>query len=226
MKVFSRVFGKPTATGSSLAERLAAYPAFELPHKGPFASLTEEQARENLAHTLEQRETRIRELRQLLKEDGVEIGNDLQALDIAPLITALHAWAGEHWPALQASQQELTRDAWLSGNRDGPCIAFSMIADMALLLGRLIHARRQSLDWTVDLDPENRSDGMSSVGRVVLGGIWLPQPEVMAIVDIEGVIVNRLLRYGDSVERFENRWLQVTQDALAGKYEGVGVVTA
>ena len=67
--------------------------------------------------------------------------------------------------------------------------------------------------------------GMAVNGKNSPDLLWLPQPEVIAIVDMAAVIVNRLLRHADSTEPFENRCLQVAQDALAGKYEGVGVVT-
>jgi|GEM_PF-4596508 len=223
------LFGS-SAAPSALQERLQRYPALRLPHPGAPGSISPEQAQANLAAWTASLPARREALRDLLADVAPDITmpNAHEACDDHALVTDLHAWAGRDWPALSATLPDRARERWLANQRDGDTIAFSMTADVAMLIGESIRQRRDSLRWGVDQDPLNRDDGMETYQRIVLLGMWQPsaaQGSANTVeIDVESMVVHRLLKPNASSERFENAWTRLLEEAGSGAHEGSALV--
>ena len=205
-------------TESRLAQQLRSYPAYAAPHAGPPSGWTLEQAQHNLRYLLEQREQRLATIGALLQHEGVDVQPALAGANAAPLLAALHRWALEQWPSIRRPQL-VSRDAWLRSTRAGDDIAYSMLMDVAILLGELIVRRRPTIGWGLDLDEVNGRDGMVSYLRPVLlaprQGL-APEP-----LDLEAIVVGRLRNIDSPAEALVDNWAQVVSDAASGAYERV-----
>jgi hypothetical protein len=208
-----------------LATRLHDYPPYAAPHAGPPSRWTPEQARENLAYLLEHREQRLQVLGGLLAAEGVTIGPALEGGDPKPLLAELHRWANERWPALH--DPKIASDAvWLGSTRGGSEIVYSMLMDVAILLGELIVRRHTGYRWELDLDEVNGRDGMRSYMRPV---VLLPAHGAMpsaVVIDVEDLVVGRYLHPEYTTNRLLNEWARVVGDAVSGGYEAAWVAPA
>lgn len=99
-----------------------------------------------------------------------------------------------------------------------------MAADVALVIGELVRKNRPSLDWGVDRDEQNRIDGMATCNRIVLAGRWIPDPAVAVALDVELLVLDRLLHPDSSNNRYLNDWLWFYDGAVRGGYEGEGLI--
>jgi hypothetical protein len=207
-----------TRAADSLATRLQGYPPYTAPHAGPPTAWTLEQARANLDYLLEQREERLQVLGALLAADGIDIRAALDGADPKSLLDSLHAWANDRWPALH--DPKIAHEAvWLRSNRRDAEIAFSMVMDVALLLGELIVRRHAGYRWDLDLDEVNGRDGMESYLRPVL---LLPAHGAMpagVVLDLEAIVVHRYLHPEYRTTRLLNDWARLVEDAVSGSYE-------
>jgi hypothetical protein len=209
---------RPDRGGVSLARQLRDYPAYAAPHAGPAATLTPPDAQRNLEYLLAQRDARLLALGNLLAPWGIDIAAPLAGADPRPLLDALHRWAGEQWPALHEPALA-TRERWLRSSRGGAEIVYSMLMDLAILLGELIVRRRATYRWAIDLDEVNGRDAMTSYLRPVLEvprSGDMPSP---VILDVEEIVVSRYLRPNDPGLKLMNLWARLVGEAVAGAHE-------
>jgi hypothetical protein len=211
------VLGKRRAE-SRLAQQLLSYPAYAAPHAGPPSGWTREQAQDNLQYLLDHREQRLAAIGALLQREGIDVQPALAGGDAAPLLAALQRWALEQWPRIRRPQFT-SRDAWLRSTRAGDDIAYSMLMDLAILVGELIVRRRPSIQWGLDLDEVNGRDGMVTFMRPVLlaprQGL-APEP-----LDVEAIVVGRLRNIDSPTEALVDNWAQLFNQAVSGAYERV-----
>jgi hypothetical protein len=151
----------------------------------------------------------------------------LAGAEPAALLDGLHRWSLRVFPALQKAAPQLARDeVWLASDRRGPEIVYSLLMDLALLLGELILIRRPAFQWALDLDEGNLLDGMDSVRRPVLqflptstaaGDASMPPVQL----DVEALVVHRYREPDSPSLQWMNGWAQLVQDARSGAYERV-----
>ncbi len=217
--------------GQALLQRLReCYPVYAAPHAyrrdGQWLSLA--QAQENLEYLQTQRPTRLRIVSDFLHtEAGVDVAAALAGGDPSALLDGLHRWSLHTFPALQKAEPQLARDeVWLASDRRGPEIVYSLLMDLALLLGELILISRPAFQWALDLDEGNLLDGMDSVRRPVLR--FLPTPGAAGDasmppvqLDVEALVVHRYREPDSPSLQWMNGWAQLVQDARSGAYERV-----
>ncbi|WP_271007462.1 hypothetical protein [Paucibacter sp. B51] len=217
--------------GQALLQRLRErYPVYAAPHAyrrdGQLLSLA--QAQENLEYLRTQRPTRLGIVGDFLHtEAGVDVAVALAGAEPAALLDGLHRWSLRVFPALQKAAPQLARDeVWLASDRRGPEIVYSLLMDLALLLGELILIRRPAFQWALDLDEGNLLDGMDSVRRPVLqflptstaaGDASMPPVQL----DVEALVVHRYREPDSPSLQWMNGWAQLVQDARSGAYERV-----
>ena len=232
--------------GDGFARRLRDYPPGPPPPGAPGALPTAAEADAALRAFLDARPARLEALAALLETDGIELPRTLEALHglddgaMRDLVGRLHRWAGERWPgsvpvavpgrgrrrdrAARRAAARALRERWMAGGRAGEDAAFAVVADVALVVGELIRARRPTLDWGANLDPVDVADSMPDAGRIVLLGRWLPDASVSVSVDVEGVVAERLIDPEAVSQTVGNGWLELIEAAAWGGYEGAGVV--
>jgi hypothetical protein len=217
---------KDPVADPAMSRYLRVYPALSQPFPGPALDLNAEQAEENLHYLLDIRFERLDLLRGLLRQTNASVvwPDRFSRDNIDPFIISLHQWAGEQWPALKGRIKGDILSRWRTGERNGECIGFSVVADVGLVLGELILSLRPSLKWGIDRNPINIRDGVDTVNRMVLLGTWRCDPETQIEIDIEKMVLDRFLHPDDSSERLENSWLRLIHAAIEGVYEGVGMI--
>lgn len=219
-------FGR-SRKSSSLASRLADYPAYAAPHTGDHLAFSDAQALENLDYLKHHRSERIRCLQQLLGEYAIDLTPVLEGGEYRSLIEALYAWAQREWPQAVDSQIA-TRAIWRQTDRQDKQIIYSLIMDCAIVLGDIIAARRSAFEWDVDLDPVNIRDEMPTARRVVLKAPSLLHPAQSVIIDCEQIVAAILIKPQSAANRAINLWLRVCDEAVSGATQGesVGVLTS
>jgi len=223
LKWLDRLTGRgPAAGGSSLAA-LGDYPPYHAPHIGPPTSWSLDQAQENLAHLVANRASRLVILGDWLRRHaGIDAGPALAGGDPRPLLDALHRWSNACWPAWH--QPAIASEAiWLRSSRDGDERVYSLLLDVALLLGELVLQRNAKYQWALDLDPINERDGMASWRRAVL---LLPAYGDMPgpiDLDLEHQVVGRYLRPDHVMNQIHNGWAETVMDAIEGRQEAAWV---
>lgn len=228
MTLISRLRGMlgSSATQSPLAATLSTYRPLELPHKGDPLALSTEQANENLSAWTTAIPERMQALEGLLREAGqatdvFEFPPDLADKEAAvATVTALHSWASSSWGAVAASMHVGDELPWRQQRRDGDKVAFSMTADVAMLIGEVIRFYRPSWRWAIDHDKRNTSDGMGSVNRVVLLAEWLPDPTTQVELDLDELIARFFLQSPKHGAFVEDRWTKLVTEAISGAHEG------
>ena len=149
---------------SRLAALLAAYPPYAIPHPGPGRTLSLAQADANLAYLVAHREERLAAVGALLSECGVDMAGACGTGDPGPFLDRLWEWIKAEWPAIH--DPVLARqDRWLSSRRVGKEVAYSLVADIAILLGEVVLSRRSDFGWALDLDPHNEGDDEGMVSQ-------------------------------------------------------------
>jgi hypothetical protein len=188
------------------------------PHVGPPRRWTDAQAHENLAHLMSHKPERLAGLARFLDPVGIDIRPALDGGPWEPTVQALHQWANAQWPALHDPRHASTAH-WLASLRQGEDIVYSLLLDVALLLGELVVQRHPGFRWDLDLDPQNGRDDMTSYRRVVLlqgaPASSLPQVEL----DVEAVVVAHYQRPTSSVNWLRNEWAALVSDAVSGAYD-------
>jgi hypothetical protein len=210
-------FGK-RHTASPLARRLRDYPPYDAPHVGHGRQLSETQARANLAYFEQALPQRLHTVAALLRDEaGIEVDAALAAPDPQglALADALHRWAGDAWPALLASRSGAL-EGWLQSRRAGDDIVFSMLLDVAILLGELVRRGNPDWHWGLDLNAENLADDMASARRVVLLAEPVGEMPHPFVLDVEDVVVHRFLHPGDPSQRLLNPFRRLVQEGLRG----------
>jgi hypothetical protein len=213
---FSRTPSKAKPRG--LVQQLSIYPPYRAPFAGPADRLSDGQAAANLQYLLEHREERLRILGGLLGEHGIDVHAGMQAQDIDPMLAELRQWAKAQWP--EAYTPAIAKRAnWHMTSRDGDEIIYSLLMDVAILLGELVIARRSHFSWQVDLNRIPGKDQMTSYKRVVVG---IPRSEVFPapiVLDVEDTVVSEYLNVRSPLfGRFDDLTRSVSE-AVKGKYE-------
>jgi len=220
-----RWLSRPPAAPAAptLADRLRSYPPYIAPHPGWGLELTQAQARENLAHFLASREQRLALVGDLLRADaGLDVGAALAApVAQAPNFTAaLHAWALERWPPLR-DPRLVRHAAWLASTRQGDEIVFSMLLDVATVLGEMVVRNAPDWRWDVNLDSTDLNDGMASARRVVLLADPVGSAPAPFTLDIEGTVVNNFQSGSPWIAQRLNEWGRCVTETVAGAYQAV-----
>lgn len=224
-----KVEGKDQA----LLHRLcASYPAYSAPHPYRLGGqlLGPEQAQENLSYLLAVRTERLQIVAEYLRaEAGVDVRAALSGAEPVRLLAGLHAWAQQALPALNRAASGLARpEVWLASDRRGPEIVYSLLMDLALLLGELILICRPAFQWALDLDEGNLLDGMDSPRRPLLQ--WAPAPGDTGCasaapppvqIDIERVVVGRFFHPDAAEYTVMDGWAVLVMEARSGAYERV-----
>ncbi len=202
-----------------LAALLATYPPYAIPHPGPGWDLSLGHADTNLAYLVAHREERLAAVEALLSECRVDMAGAYGTGDPRPFLDRLWEWIKAEWPAIQ--DPELARqDRWLNSRRAGKEIVYSLITDVAILLGEVVISRRPDFGWALDLDPRNAGDedGMVSQRRPC---VIRPANDVMPIIlyDPEDQ-VQGAYAYCTSVTYFWlNHLRQGAMDMIEGAHE-------
>ena len=213
-----QVRSRATPRSGGLAERLREYPAWDTPHAGPPRRWTDAQAHENLAHLLTHKPRRLELLADWLRPEGIDVRPALEGAAWEPAVDALHQWANATWPALLDARPATTAH-WLSSDRRGDDIVFSLLLDISLLLGEFVVQRHAGFRWDLDLDPENGRDDMTSYRRVVLVMGHLGEPAPPLVLDVEATVVGHYLRPHSIANRLHNEWAALVQDAVSGAFD-------
>ena len=204
---------------SPLGLRLRGYAPYDAPFAGYGVQLTEAQAQTNLAHFERMLPQRLEHLAELLRDQaGIDVAAALAAPreQAAALTDALHRWAAAEWPALHAELPQRNLRSWLASRRDGDDIVFSMLLDVAILLGELIRRANPDWRWGLDLDPVNLADDMVSARRVVLLAAPVGEMKSPFVIDVEDVVVHRFLHPGDPAQQRLNPWRRLVDEGIRG----------
>ncbi|KRR26075.1 hypothetical protein CQ14_26645 [Bradyrhizobium lablabi] len=216
-----------------LARRLDSYPPYRAPFPDDHFKLSVEQAQANLDYLLAHRAERLAVLGELLAEENIDLRAGLVADDYKPLLDALHGWAKSEWPGIH-DRKIASFNTRLSSTREGPEIAYSLVMDVAILLGELIVTRRPVFVWSLDLDPENGPAGsdpasfdnaMDSYKRPV---VQIPKggPFPTIILDVEAIVAYKYSAARGSVTWALNGFYHLVNDAVSGAYEEYWVAEA
>lgn len=204
--------------GATLAARLRDYTPYEAPHAGPGTALSPNQAAENLACFEQVLPQRLQQVSALLHEvAGIDTRAALAepSAHAAALADELQRWALAQWPALRlAGPGGLTR--WLDSRRSGGEIVFSMLLDLAMLLGELIARGNPDWHWGLDQDAQNLADGMLSARRIVLLADPVGTHTTPFVLDVEAVVVHRFLHADDPAQRLLNPLRRLVEEGLRG----------
>lgn len=211
-------FSKKRHAATPLARRLRDYPPYDAPYVGHGHELSEAHALANLAYFKQVLPQRLNTIAGLLREQaGIEVDAALAApgQQAPALAEALHRWAGEQWPALQEGRPAELQ-AWLHSRRAGDDIVFSMLLDVAILLGELVRRGNAAWRWSVDFDPSNLADDMASARRVVLRADPVGEMPHAFVLDVEDVVVHRFLHPEDPSQRWLNPFRRLVDEGLRG----------
>lgn len=195
---------------------LRTYPPYEAPYPARPAQLSHAQA--NLQYLLHHREQRLAVLSGLLADFHLDVRRGMSAADPAPLLHDLHEWTKQAFPKIY-DPRLAHREVWLASTRQGPQIVFSLLMDLAILLGELVVERRKQYVWALDLDPDNAADGMISSMRPV---VQIPKREPFPapiILDFESLVFDHYLNVPSVMFGRINDLARPVLDALSGAYE-------
>lgn len=207
---------RSTPPREALAARLRRYPPCETAPAGLGTVPSPAQAATKLAEFERVRPQRLRQVSALLHDDaGLDTGPALAepARHAAALADALQRWAGAAWPAPRP-QDSVAH--WLASRRCGEDIVYSMLLDLAILLGELIHRGNPAWRWGLDLDPENLADGIITAHRIVLTAEPVGTHTTPFVLDVEGVVVYRFLHPDAPAQRLLNPLRQLVERGLRG----------
>ncbi|MDO5624990.1 MAG: hypothetical protein Q4G71_09900 [Pseudomonadota bacterium] len=201
---------------------LARYPAHVPPHRGPGWHLTPEQAQQNLDWFKQTLPERLAALR-LVAETGLTLSEaPVQSLDEAKdLVAQLIDWTRDCWPG-EPYRPEHTQDScWVVSERTGDDAIFSVVLDVATLLGQIIMAGRSEWRGGLDMDPASLgSQPMFSARRVVLISPLLGEQRVPALMDMEALVLDRYckphnLDFTGPLEH--DAWMKYVRDGYTGR---------
>ena len=205
-------------------QALAAYPAHVPPHRGWGKQLTPEQAQQNLDWFRQSIPERLAALRALAVKTGLALDEvPVQSLDEAQdLVARLIDWTRACWPAEPYRPEHLhDDDYWARSDRTGDDAIFSVVLDVATLLGETIRAGRSEWRWGLDMARASRGpQPMFSARRVVLFTPPLGEQRAPCMMDMEALVLERYRRPKDF--RFNQTleydpWMEYVRDGYTGR---------
>jgi hypothetical protein len=197
---------------------LSGYAAFELPHAGAGAALSESQAQENWAAWQAALPARQALLRDWLLDHG---GPDPQALAGADYATALNVWAKTHWARLPPFKRLPPHPPWPDCPRHGAHVVYSLLGDLAASLGEAIRRADPQWRWGLNLDATDLADDMATARRIVLlAELRQPTPEArQAVLDPEAWVFGPY-RFPESVDFvYRLPWAEAVSEELSGRHQ-------
>jgi hypothetical protein len=215
----------PSLAGrTKLARRLSSYAPYQAPFPGDPLKLSVDQAQANLDYLLAHRAERLDRLGELLAHDSIDVRAGPVADDCKLLLDAVHGWAKAEWPDIH-DRKVASIKGWLASTRTGPEIVYSLVMDVAILLGELIVTRRPQFVWALDpengpgCDPASPDDAMETYQRPV---VQIPKRgpfPAPIILDVEAIVAYKYLKAQEPVTWLLNDFHRVVDDALSGAYE-------
>ena len=205
-------------------QALAHYPAHVPPHRGWGKQLTPEQAQQNLDWFRQTLPERLATLRALTAETGLTLSQaPVQSLDEAKdLVARLIDWTRICWPDEPYRPEHLhDDDYWARSDRTGDDAIFSVVLDVATLLGETIRAGRSEWRWGLDMARAGRGpQPMFSARRVVLFTPPLGEQRAPCMMDMEALVLERYRRPKDF--RFNQTleydpWMEYVRDGYTGR---------
>jgi hypothetical protein len=215
-RMMRRADGTDPRQPSTLKAALDRYPPYRAPHVGYGAGLSESAAAENFAFFQAVREERLRVVSDLLREvAGIDARPALETPQDSglALTVALHEWAKTAWPPL-LDDRPRTMERWLHSSRDGDEIAFSMVLDLAILLGEVIRKANPDWRWSLDMSIENLGDGMASARRIVLLADPVGDHVEPFVLDIEAIVMDRFLHAHQVTQQLLNHLQIMVEEAI------------
>ena len=205
---------------------LAHYPAHVPPHRGLGGHITPEQAQHNLDWFRRSVPERLHALRALATDTGLALPADLQrpvaSLDEAKeLVARLIAWTRACWPDRPYRPEHLSDSHWAMSARTGDDAIFSVVLDVATLLGQVAMTGRSEWRWGLDMARASRGpQPMFSARRVVLFTPPLGEQRAPCMMDMEALVLERYRRPKDF--RFNQTleydpWMEYVRDGYTGR---------
>lgn len=171
---------------SELKRSLKAYEPYALPFPGTAKRLSLEQCEANLKYLLDNRARRQTVLGKLLEHRHIDIHD---RTDIDALLASMDSWAVQEWPTI--FERELAdSNMWHRSPKNGRYLVYSMLMDIAILLGELIIERAPSCRWGLDLTGDSRDVPMESYKRPALL-IHGPDGDFRDVLDLEAIMFGR-----------------------------------
>jgi len=197
---------------------LNSYPPYDAPFRGPASALTLDQSDANLQYLLTHSEQRVNDLVRFLSGVDVDFTGALHGGEVGPPLEALHVWLKREFSKLY-DPAIAKRSVWLASTRKGPEIVYSLLMDIALLLGALLIARKPEYRWALDLDPDNVTDEMDTVKRPV---VQIPKADPFPapiILDFEASVVGQYLTARSPIFGLTNDLGRQVTEAISGAFE-------
>jgi hypothetical protein len=218
---FSSYLGFSQPPHTNLERLLSVYPPYISPHVGFGMELNRSAAEENLAYFNSVYLERLDAI-SILLHNAADI--DVYPALAAPkehgpaLADALHRWAINSWQPL-AEHREKTMKSWLHTTRLGENIIFSMLLDIAFLLGEVIRRGNSDWHWGIDLCEVNLRDGMASARRIVLLADPVGKHLETFDLDIEAIVVDLFLHGIQVTQKLQNNLRIAMEEAFRGDYK-------
>lgn len=213
----------PADRKSDFTRALASYPAHVPPHRGYARQLTPEQAQQNLDWFRQTLPERLAALRSLAASTGLVL-NDAPAGTLAEaqdLMARLIAWTRDSWPQAPYLPAHLDDAHWAMSARTGDDAIFSVVLDVATLLGHTVMAGRPEWRWGLDLSRASMGQQPKfSARRVVLTTPLLGEQRAPYLMDLEALVLERYRRPKDF--RFNQTleydpWMEYVRDGYTGR---------
>lgn len=207
------------------SQALAAYPTHAPPHKGYGHQLTPDQAQQNLDWFRDSLPQRLTSLRALLAGTGLLLRDeDLSpdTLDAAlDLVRRLIDWTRACWPGAPYQPRHLSEADWLASDRQGDDAIFSVVLDVATLMGQWVMAGRPEWRWGLDMSRASLGhQPMLTARRVVLTTPLLGTQRVPCMMDMEVLVLERYLKPRDlhfNGALADDPWMEYVRDGYTGR---------
>lgn len=153
---------------------LKTYPPYKLPYPGAgceidpeerpllpsayldYKRITPEQGQANLDYLLANKQVRIEIFAGLLTHFDIDVHAGLEAADPQPFLDQLHTWVYTQWPSLY-SKKLAEPQRWWGSAKHGEDIVYSLIMDMAIVLGELVIYHHPEFHWDLNRNPKDKA---------------------------------------------------------------------
>ena len=212
-----------TTRRSTFDQALRTYPAHVPPHRGLGPDITAEQAQANWDWFKLTLPTRLATLRDLCARTGLTLSETpVNSVDEAIDLTArLIEWTRACWPDKPYLSEHKDRHYWAMSARTGDDAIFSVVLDVATLLGQIIMDGRKEWRWGLDMARSSLGHQPSlTARRVMLMSPLLGQQRHALLKDMEALVLSRYLTPNDFSFRdpleFDS-WVEYVRDGYTGR---------